>query len=312
MLRVMSDGLWAEIKKLGSKGKAKFAAIAYVTSEAHVKFKKGDVLVCDASDSAIGSGQTSAKILRAACARGAKVYSSPGLHAKALVLGRVAVVGSANMSDSSASTLDEAAIVTDDARAVAGVRALVEQLAEGADRVDAKFLARIGKIKVRPPRRGSTRRRAVKVRGPRAWLISVVPLDDDQHKAENELVEAERERAEKETEYSDSDAGYLRFTGNSTFRRYAKRGDLVIATWQPHAKSKRGTVFAPEPLLHRKDKGKVTHLFIEEYVDRDATSMPFSSFKALWKRVGTGRTPTLNTVRELPVELVETLRRMWT
>ena len=312
MLRVVSDGLWGEIKKLGSKAGPKFAAIAYVTSDAHVKFKKGDVLICDASDSAIGSGQTSAKTLRAACARGAQVYSSPGLHAKALVLGRVAVVGSANMSISSASTLDEAAIVTDDARAVAGVRTLVEQLAEGADRVDAKFLARIDKITVRAPRRGSTRRRAVTVRGPRAWLISVSPLDDDKHEAENELVEAERERAEKEAEYSDSDAGYVRFTGNSNFRRYAKPGDLVISTWHPHAKSKRGTVFAPEPLLHRREKGKVTHLFIEEYVDRDATSMPFSSFKALWKRVGAGRAPMPNTVRELPVELVETLRRMWT
>ncbi len=311
MLRVVSQGLWGEIKKLSRMTRSRYAAVAYVTSDAHIRFRRGDVLVCDASDHAISSGQTSAKVLRAACARGAKVYSSPGLHAKALVLGRVAVVGSANMSDSSASTLDEAAVITDDARAVVGVRVLVEQLARGGDLVDKAFLARISRIKVRAARRGSRRRRSVAVRGPRAWLISVVPLGEGKHKSEENLVEEERVAAEKETEFSDSDAGYVRWVGNSLFRKLAKPGDLVIECWQPHSKSKRGTVHAPEPLLHRKDKGKVTHLFIEQYADRDATAIPFSAFRTLWRRVGTGRAPGLRSTREIPVELLETLRQMW-
>lgn len=133
VLRIVSDGIWTEIEKLTQGGPAKFAAIAYVTSEVHLKFGRGDVLVCDATDNAISSGQTSAEVLRRTCARGTKVYSSPGLHAKAIVVGRIAIVGSANMSASSASTLDEAAIFTDDARAVAGVRMLVAQLAEEQD-----------------------------------------------------------------------------------------------------------------------------------------------------------------------------------
>lgn len=310
MLRVVSGGLWAEIKKLGKNSKTKAGAIAYVTTDAPVKFKRGDILVCDASDNAIASGQTSARVLRAAHKRGAKLYSSPGLHSKVLVFGRVAVVGSANMSDASASTLTEAAIITDDARAIAGVRAFIEELVDGADAIDAAFLARIGKIKVRAPRRGSKRRRALTVRGPRAWLISVVPLDDQKYEAENDVVEREREAAEEETEFSDSDTGYLRFTGSSRFRKFAKRGDLVISICLPHAKSKRGKVYAPEPLLHRKDKGKVTHFFVEEYSDREKTALPFSRFTALWKRAGAGRAPTLNTVREVSVDAVETLRQI--
>jgi len=311
MLRIVSDGLWGDSKKLGTKNKPRFAAVAYVTSDAHLKFGRGDTLVCDASDQAISSGQTSASVLRAACARGAKVYSSPGLHAKAIVLGRMAVVGSANMSASSASTLDEAALITDDARAVVGVRVLVEQLAKGGNRVDDEFLARILKIKVRVARHGSRRRRAVKVRGPRAWLISVVPLDDDKHADENDVVESERGKAEEGTEISDSDAGYVRWVGNSTFRKDAKPGDLVITIWKSHSKSKGGTVYAPEPLLHRKDNGKVTHLFVEEYADRDETSIPFSAFSALWRRVGSGRAPTINSTREVPVDVAEALRASW-
>jgi hypothetical protein len=48
MLRVISDGLWAELKKLGHK-KQKFAAIAYATSDRDLRFGDGDVLVCEPS-----------------------------------------------------------------------------------------------------------------------------------------------------------------------------------------------------------------------------------------------------------------------
>lgn len=310
MLRVLSDGLWPEIKKLGRK-KLKFAAIAYVTSDRDLKFGRRDVLICDASDAAIQSGQTSAAVLRAAVRRGAAVYSSPGLHAKAMVLGRVAVVGSGNMSDASASQLVEAAIITDDARAVAGVRVLVHQLVDGADRVDDAFLKRISKLTVRAPRRGSRRRRAVTVRGPRAWFISVAPLNEDRYEHENDLVEAERRAAERSREYSDSDAGYIRWAGNSRFYRDAKPGDLVVTAWKPSHKSKRGTVYAPEPLLRRKKVGKVTHFFVEEYADREDTAIPFARFRSIWTRLGGSESLSVSSTREIPVELLETARQMW-
>lgn len=311
MLRIVSDGLWSEIRKLRRPRGAVSAAIAYVTSDAYLKLRRGDVLVCDASDSAIASGQTSTDVLRAAFARGAKVFSSPGLHAKALVLGRVAVVGSANMSESSASTLDEAAMITDDARAVAGVRALVERLSQGADRVDARFLARIAKIKVRPPRRASRRRRPIKIGSQRAWLINVVPLDDDKHESEHDLVETEKAEAERDTEFEDSAPGYLRWTGTSSFQKFAKAGDVVIAIWCPSSNSKRGRVYSPEPILRRADRKKVTHFIVEEYADREDTALSFTSFTALWRRVGAGRPPSLRSVREIPIDLAETLRHSW-
>jgi hypothetical protein len=86
MLRVISDGIWTKIKKLSWSTQSKFAAIAYVTSDAHLKFGGGDVLVCDASDDAISAGQTSAEILRKAHARGAKIYSSPAVDADEMAL----------------------------------------------------------------------------------------------------------------------------------------------------------------------------------------------------------------------------------
>ena len=47
-----------------------------------LKLEEGDLLITDASDGAIKSGQTSASILARAKDRGADIYSLPGLHAK--------------------------------------------------------------------------------------------------------------------------------------------------------------------------------------------------------------------------------------
>lgn len=138
-----------------------------------------------------------------------------------------------------------------------------------------------------------------------------MPLNEEKHKSENDLVESEKKQAAKQTEFADSDPGYIRWTGTSLFRSHAKPGDLVIGMWRPHSKSKRGTVYAPEPLLHRKDKRKVTHFFVEEYADREDTAISFTNFVALWRRLGSGRPPSLKPTRGLPVELAESPRAAW-
>lgn len=310
MLRVVSEGLWAELNKLG-RGSKKAAAIAYVTSDSDLTFGKGDVLVCDVSDEAIRAGQTSVDVLRAIVKRGGDVFSSPGLHAKSMVLGRVAVVGSANMSEASASHLVEAAVITDDARAVAGVRVFVEQLSQNADIVDKSFLDRIAELPVRDRPRGSRRRKSVVLREPRAWFVSLAPLDEERYEHEAELVEAERSVAKDEVEYVDSEAGYVRFTGNSLFKKEARPGDLVISAWTPTRKSRRGSVYAPTPILRRKDVGNVTHFFFEEYSDHDDTVVAFSSFKKLWEKLGGTSALNVKSTREMSVDLLESIRRDW-
>jgi hypothetical protein len=139
----------------------------------------------------------------------------------------------------------------------------------------------------------------------------VVPLKEGEYSDEDDLIEAERPTAERLAEYSNSSSGYVRFVDNSLFRKEAKRGDLVIAVWTPSQKSNRATVFAPEPILHRKDKGGVTHLFIEEYVDRDETAVSFTSFYRLWQREYSAKAPGRRSTRELPVDVLEKFRVSW-
>jgi len=85
MQRVLTTNLWTKIQRLAAKRKTKKAAIAYVTTDKYVDFGKGDSLIVDASEYAVGCGQTSARVLKVAYKRGAKIFSSDRLHAKFLI-----------------------------------------------------------------------------------------------------------------------------------------------------------------------------------------------------------------------------------
>src|SRR3989337_4427162 len=93
-----AGNVWTTILELSSSCDMKKAAVSYVSSDAILKFGQGDTLVVDASDDAIQAGQTSGSVLQRALTRGARVVSIPRLHAKVMVFGATAVVGSANIS----------------------------------------------------------------------------------------------------------------------------------------------------------------------------------------------------------------------
>jgi hypothetical protein len=148
MQHLISLNVWSRIKVVLDQSRTKTAAIAYVTTDAIVQFGAGDVLVTDASDNAIACGETSARVLEAAIAAGAEIYTCGGLHAKVIVFDDVAVIGSANLSERSERDLVEAAWVTDDPTVVAEARSFVARLAAQSRRIDRALLQRILSIKV--------------------------------------------------------------------------------------------------------------------------------------------------------------------
>jgi hypothetical protein len=225
-----------------------------------LKFRGNDTLVVDASDHAIASGQTSAKVLSAAYKRGAKLFSMEGLHAKTLVCGRVAVVGSANLSASSADNLIEAAAIMDDATIVAQAAAFIDQLTGLAVPVDYQFLRRILAIKVK--RQGWFPRRqisAVEARGGRSWLVGIQELAEGAHPDEADRAEAGSKKARPRRSSSRNDVSWIRYIGKDSFRRLASEGDTVVQIWRP-IRGKRATVFRPCPILHRQDEGNCVRL----------------------------------------------------
>jgi hypothetical protein len=88
------------------------AAISYVgvSAAAVLPLRKGDFLICDASERAIKQGVTSAKSLASYLRNGVKVFSHEGLHSKVVATESFAWVGSANASRNSRDNLTEASI----------------------------------------------------------------------------------------------------------------------------------------------------------------------------------------------------------
>ncbi|UUZ74977.1 hypothetical protein LP414_23100 [Polaromonas sp. P1(28)-13] len=169
MTQLLSKDLWPTVRELAKETSQVFAAISYVT-KAHLSFKSGDVLVCDASNLCVQSRTTSTKLLRRFYEQGAALYSLKGLHAKVAVLGDYALVGSANMSSGSEERI-EAALLTKDPGIREQVMAFVEgvTLDEKTKKIDERFLRRIEKLPLLPsPRKSKPKVEALQ---PRFWLV---------------------------------------------------------------------------------------------------------------------------------------------
>jgi len=106
------------------------AVVAYIGADGPVllKLRRGDTLVCDASDIAVRAGMTSAAALRTFVNRGVVLYSIEGLHAKVVLGSRWAWVGSANASASSRDDLLEASVRVTDSATIRRLRTWVEGL----------------------------------------------------------------------------------------------------------------------------------------------------------------------------------------
>jgi hypothetical protein len=130
--------------------------------------------VCDASELSVKTGQTDPKVLLAYLRKGASVWSHPGLHAKAIVRGHVAVIGSANSSNASADGyLSELVAIVRSRPAVTGIRQRIELLARRSVALDPVTLGRLARLfnrrEFRPTRKPpGGRRTQVKTR---AWCI---------------------------------------------------------------------------------------------------------------------------------------------
>lgn len=120
-----TKNIWPTIKEAAKQSKFRcFAASAYFGAGASklLPLREGDCLVVNAGINAVSSGQTCPHDLIKLLNKGVNVYDSQKLHAKVFVIGRKAFVGSANVSNNSASNLDEAVICTTESKVVQAAR----------------------------------------------------------------------------------------------------------------------------------------------------------------------------------------------
>lgn len=304
MERIIKDKVWSRVNRLLKKRDNKIAAIAYVSKGTPLSFGDGDVLICDASDPAIKSGETDATTLKRFRSDGAQLYSCQNLHAKILISGDSVVIGSANLSASSENHLLEASLITTRSQIRSQINALIHNIVEVSIPVDDKFINHISSLPVTKRLRPFARHKKPKVKGigNRYWIVNTRPLDkypDD----EEQYIERGEEEARNVMKDPDADVYWIRWTGNNRFCRLAKRGDTVIEVTRH---KKKATVANPRAILVRQHHKKWTRFYLSE----PNAEISWTHFEAKLKKIGLKKIKKTS-VRELSQRDIMLMESVW-
>jgi hypothetical protein len=285
---LFGDLLWKEIRKLAKTAHRTKAAIAYVTKSSPLAFKSGDVLVLDASDGAIASGQTSAKTVSALWKKGVVIYSHNGLHAKVIVADCVLVASSANLSESSLSKLFEAGIETDNLNNVSSATGMIAKLIEKSSRIDKPFIARIMKIQVKKHFGGGKSKARTTAKGhrdPVTWLTQVYFDDDPKTPEELRRIKLGMAKAEKRMANPRSSPVWLEYARNMHRDKQVRQGDNIVQM-EESANGEPQRVYCHAPVLLVENEPNCTRVYYEELPNEKKKSLSWSQFKQRAKLAG--------------------------
>lgn len=314
MQRVLSRDLWKIVRLNADRARQRQGAIAYVTRDL-VGFRRGDVLVMDASPYAISNGETDAHLLRKLYRKGVCLYHCDGLHAKVLLFDSAVLIGSGNMSHSSANDLVEAGVLTDQASTVAGAASLIEQLVQQSDPLTEQRIAKLCRIKVvrRGGRQlGSKRRRTVKISrlGDRTWLVGIRQLVRDPAPDEARMIAKAVKAVRSQRDYPDYEPDWIRWSTRNRFTRECREGDSVIQIWRSNKAKQPSCVYAATPVLLKQPAKKWTRF----YLGIPAKSRPelsWGRFQRLLKQLGYAKRVGPGTALALDSDFAEALARAW-
>ncbi len=272
--------LWQEIQDRVKSRKPVRAAVAYFGKGAAglVRLKRGDRLVVDMSLTAVKQGVTDPREIRKLMRRGVEVFSRGLLHAKFFIIGDLLIVGSANVSNRSRQTLDEAGIATTDPVAFRRAQDFLERLC--TEPVREHYLKECIKA-YRPPvfkaaaGDAAARKAGRRIVEARVWFISGVPLP------EQKQVTAAEGRAKKQLVRPNSSyVDYIHWSYEPSFLRHLRSGDWVVACMTDGERSP--DVWAPERVLgvekYDRGRGKLRYLLLLE-APKGIESIPLGQFR---------------------------------
>jgi hypothetical protein len=220
-----SDDTWRELRAIsGSRKCPLYVAVPYLGNGGGklLHLTRGDVLIVALTEANSRNGSVCPDEIQRLQADGVQVFLHHRLHAKVMLCGNKAVVGSANLSQSSLTHLDEAAILTTDASVVKHIRAWFRQ--RTVESVTPEWLG-ICASAYRPPRGGFGRNgtKAARPDEESLWLLSLKPLDypdDESNVVESGVSQAKRKLSDPKHFKVET----IRLTGNPSVHQ----GDKVI------------------------------------------------------------------------------------
>lgn len=201
MLQVLTVDIWNQVAEKAN-GHRMVVAVAFVTDLGKLKMKRGDVLICDASDKNVSAGAVDRDLLAKLHRKGVIIIHHANLHAKCARFGRgkrYTLVGSSNLSQNSSETLEEVAVITDDHGVGDKVDVRLGEWIDGGVEVDKRFLKRIMRLP-RVKRFGGNRRKPAKrpkkkELGNRIWVVG--PSEEDYTEEEQQILDDMTDVAEE-------------------------------------------------------------------------------------------------------------------
>lgn len=307
--QILTGNVWKQISARAEKAATRVGAIAYISTANHLSFREGDVLICDASDSAIRTGETSATVLDELSRAGVRLYSRPNLHAKLLVFGDCVLVGSCNLSEPSASALYEAALLTARTSIRSQALAFIRRNRDASTLIDPSFVSRILKIKV--VRRG--RAKVIRGRhdedrfGHRTWIVRTYNFDMDRHPGEQIWVDKAENETKQLLSHADNELGWVRWVGKSRFREVARKGDTLIILNSARG-GKQITVSSPVAILKKQNHSNWTRFYHEIRPNDNVIS--WTNFNRALKRLDITSIKR-NSTRELSKREESLMENLW-
>lgn len=310
MQKLLLSSIWSQIKTLSKQAHRTQSAIAYVSSSGYLHLKPGDTLIVNASEPAIKSGATSAKVLSKWHRDGVNLFSSDRLHAKLIVMDEFAFIGSANASILSAEQLNEAVLLTDSPVVVSQARSFIYQFAQEAESPTKDRIKQLCKIKVaRQKIPLGTRRKTFVASGDTTWVVSKVDLDE--RKYANEQRDVEQAQRKLATSYPKADPTWIRWTGKSRFRNQTKNGDRFIVHTRETTRGTPYEVHPPSTLLEKQDQGKWTRFYYDPELSRPKKTLSWKAFRDLLKVAGVHKKLEKNTTASLSFQEAMELECLW-
>ncbi len=289
-MQVVRGDVWKnrDVVAAAQSAAARLFCVAYVAQAQKSLFRSGDRLVCDASQKAVSCGETDPLFLLGLLKSGVKIYSCEALHAKCAVFDDFVLLGSANMSESSANRLVELSVLQKDSCLATAVHAFIDGVVRTANLLsekDLKKLQMVWRTKQRPWQGTLGKRKA---NGTRKWqanhVVTVTHITKPSRRlTQEEIAESERKAGEivKEECYPmrgrELDWYYTSETWGSN---KPKAGDSIIEIeYGSHKKNVRAKVYGPGTVV-MVDRKRKTH--IVHYIRPDR-GIAFGKFRSKFK-----------------------------
>ena len=233
MIRLLSNDIWTTINKLSQKSKRTKIAVAYFGTGAtkQLSLKTGDTLVVAMGLNNVKSGQVNPFEIEILLDKGVNLFNLSNLHSKIYLFDDKVIVGSANVSTNSASTLIETGILTDDKQIIKEANKFITK--NCVEKIERDYIE-ICKKNYHPPKFFGTsiksktsKKQTFRGELSRLWVISTTPTPWKE--SDYETTDKDRQKFEKKIKNKRTfEVDEIKYNSSNSFINEVKEGDILI------------------------------------------------------------------------------------